>query len=125
MRILILLFFVVAITGCSQFLPINRIDAQQEQLRLAEQEDFTLALDILAEEQSVRGLREFRQRYLKGAWAERAAAILLYDEELYLRKQQLERLRAEQQAIQVENQQLLEKIEKLKRLLIELEQRPQ
>ena len=107
-----LLLILVPLVGCAHLLPM-------------EQERFSQALDQLTATQSLSELREFQQTYSQNLWGERAKTIVLYVEELNLRKEQLEQLQNEQQQLQAENQQLLEKIEQLKRLLIELEQRPQ
>ncbi len=128
-----LLLVLLPLMGCAQLLsmtcpvaPQPQIPAQsQGQLPAVEQERFSQALDRLTTTQSLSDLREVQQNYPQNLWGERAKTIILYVEELSLRKEQLEQLRNEQQQLDAENQQLLEKIEQLKRLLIELEQRPQ
>ena len=133
MKNIYLLLLLVPLAGCTQLLSIVSPVDQQAQLSdnkqvllpATEQERFNQALDQLTATQSPSDLREVRQNYPQNLWGERAKTIILYVEELSLRKEQLKQLQNEQQQLQTENQQLLEKIEQLKRLLIELEQRPQ
>ena len=92
---------------------------------VVEQVLFSAALDQLSATHSLAGLKGFQERYSESLWGERAETIVLYVEEVNQRKLQLDQLRNEQQRLQAENQLLIEKIEQLKTLLIELEQRPQ
>ncbi len=97
-----------------------------------ELQQFGQALDLLTREHNPRGLKDFQERYPASPWSWRAETILLYVQELNQRKEQLTEARAGQQAaeqagenLREENRQLTTKIDQLKQLLIELEQRPQ
>ena len=113
------------LAGCSSLPPQTPWVGSTEVTRQLEQKRFNQALDQLVATQSLSGLRDFRQQNPGGDWGARAETIILYIEELTQRKDQLEQLSGEQLLLQAENQQLIEKIEQLKRLLIQLEQRPQ
>ena len=97
-----------------------------------EQQQFAQALDLLAREHSPRGLRDFQQQHPQSPWTVRAETIIRYVQEVTQRKAQLAQARSKLQAeesvnveLEQEKQALHEKIDQLKVLLIELEQRPQ
>ena len=113
------------LAGCSSLPPQTPWVGSTEVTRQLEQKRFNQALDQLVATQSLSGLRDFLQQNPDGDWGVRAETIILYIEELTQRKDQLEQLSGEQLLLQAENQQLIEKIEQLKHLLIQLEQRPQ
>lgn len=146
MKKICFLLLLIPLAGCAQLFPLERPVVEQQPIPVVEipaekleptpakvqvpiaaveQERFNQALDLLTTTQSLSELRAFWQSYPQNPWGERAKTIILYIEELSLRKEQFEQLRNEQQKMQAENQQLLEKIEQLKKLLIKLEQRPQ
>lgn len=123
----ILAYFLVLLTlaGCTQLLPVQSHLVRLEPALPTEPEAFSQALDQLTATRSLNGLKEFQQLYPGSHWSARAATIILYVEELNQRKVQLEEFQNRQLQLQAENQQLTGKIEQLKKLLIELEQRPQ
>lgn len=125
MKNLLFFSFLMLLTGCTLLLPGGYLIPQQEPRLTAEQEGFNQALDLLTTTHSSSGLRGFQQLYPDSPWGLRAATIVLYVEEVNQRKLQLGELHDEQLRLQSENQQLTEKIEQLKKLLIELEQRTQ
>lgn len=124
MKRLAFLLLLLTFTGCTQLMPVQSNLIRLEPEVMTEPEAFGQALDLLTETQSLSALKEFQQRYPGSLWSARAATIILYVEELAQRKLQLEDFRNTQQQLQSENQLLAGKIEQLKILLIELEQRP-
>lgn len=106
-------------------IPLESSEPATAAVPVAEQVLFSAALDQLSATHSLAGLKSFQERYSESLWGERAETIVLYVEEVNQRKAQLEQLRNEQLQLQADNKQLIEKIEQLKTLLIELEQRPQ
>ena len=102
------------------------------QMQMSEQELFIAALDQFSATNKLEMIEAFRQQYPDSSLAPYAETISLYAQELDARKEQLTTLEQEHQLLQAqlavakqENKQLSEKIEQLKKLLIELEQRPQ
>lgn len=116
----------IFLAGCTQVsLPPSPADWQA-------QREFSLALDQFTSSNRVDLLQNLYQQDPGSPWGQRAETIIRYAQELDKRKEQLEQLRAEQESLKQEiaglhqeNLQLNEKIEQLKGLLIELENRPQ
>ena len=129
MKNLFLLLILFLLVGCVRMLPaVTNVPSPEPAaapVSVAEQVLFNEALDQLSATHSLAGLKGFQERFAESPWGERAETIVLYVEEVNQRKAQLEQVRNEQLQLQAENQQLIEKIEQLKSLLIELEQRPQ
>ncbi len=127
MKFLILAIFVSAISACSlvQKIPVPMPRSQVEHR-------FIEALDEFSETNRVVLLKQLQRDYPDSVWRTRAQTIILYAQELDNRKRQIEILRKdkEQQAadiaeLQKENQELTEKLEQLKGVLIEVENQPQ
>ncbi len=93
---------------------------------------FLRAVDELSATNRITLLQQVPQDYPDSIWAIRAETIIAYARELDTRKAQLAAETAEKQQLATDldrikrkNRQLEEKIGQLKKLLIELEQRPQ
>jgi len=119
------------------------------QIDRKEQLLFSQALDQFSSSNRLELLKQLRDDYPDSPWGRRAETIILYAQELDNRKEQLvalrdqyEHLKQEKEQLTAlsdenellkqdnirlrqETQQLIEKIEQLKGLLIELENRPQ
>lgn len=127
MRFIVLIcLFSLALSGCTLVSYIPTQAARQEQ------QQFIKALDQFSSSNRVELLQQVQQDYPNSPWGRRAETITLYVQELDSRKEQLAAQREEQEllkkevvGLQQKNQQLTEKIEQLKSLLIEQEQRPQ
>ena len=124
MKTLVQLFLFVVLSGCTQLVPANAPDVVQESQPVQEQLLFNQAFDQWVSTQNLNSLREFQKLHQQSAWGARAEIVIRYVEELHQRKLQLEEKRVELQQLQADNLQLTGMIEQLKKLLIELEQRP-
>jgi chromosome segregation ATPase len=103
------------------------------------QHQFIEALDEFSETNRVSLLKQLQLDYPDGVWYTRAETIILTVQELENRKRQVENLRQEKlelqqhlqrlendlSLLQADNQQMNEKLEQLKSVLIDLEQRKQ
>ncbi len=133
MRYLILVSLCVALSACSMITIPQTITQHQAQGQFIE------ALDEFSETNRVALLKQLQLEYPDGIWYTRAETIILYAQELENRKRQVENLREEKlelqqhqrhledglSQLQAENQELSEKIEQLKSVLIDVEQRKQ
>ncbi len=126
MKLLILVIFSLCLSACSAMqIPVKMtVNGAEKQ--------FIKALDDFSETNRVELLRQLQRDYPNGAWYNRAQTIILYAQELDNRKLQIDSLRKEkeQQAkkvtqLEITNQELTEKLEQLKGVLIEVEQQPQ
>ena len=114
------------VAGCS-LVPIEKTCSTPP-----EEVFFLRAVDDFSATDKVELLEQIRKEYPDTAWAIRAETIIAYARELDTRKAQLAAETAEKQQLATDldrikrkNRQLEEKIGQLKKLLIELEQRPQ
>ena len=125
MRIIVFLGMVWLLAGCSagtltktmKLCPDNR-----------EQKQFMAAIDNFATTRQLAALERFQQNYPSSPLVEHAKRLVRLEQ---MQQQDLDRLKAQNQQLDAElstqkneNQQLNEKIEQLKKLLIELENRP-
>jgi cell shape-determining protein MreC len=99
---------------------------------LQDQQNFSLAFEDFQTNHQLDGFRMLMVDFPDSVWASRAETIILYSQELNQRKAQNQKLRESerQQILEIEqlkimNQQLSEKIEQFKSLLIQSEQHPQ
>jgi len=121
-----LFFFLILLSGCSSFsLPPSPANWQRQQ-------QFAKALEQFSSSNRIELLEEIRDEDPDSDWGRWAETIVRYAQELDKRKEQLETLRSEHEslegetaALREENQHLVEKIEQLKGLLIEQENRAQ
>ena len=125
MRILSFLLIFLFLTGCTIFFP------QPKQPVLQDQQAFCLAFEEFQENHRTDGLQKLQVDFPDSVWASRAETIILYAQELDQRKTQIKKLRAteklqdlELEQLREQNQQLAEKIEQLKALLIQSEAHP-
>lgn len=124
MKLFTILLIIVFLTGCTALCP------QQKQSISQDQQNFTQAFDDFKATNRIDKLQNFRADYPDSAWAGRAEIIILYSQELDQRKLQMAQLQeCQQQDLDLKelkklNQQLTEKIEQLKSLLIQSEKQP-
>lgn len=102
----------------------------QQQNRLTAEESFLAAMEQFSTANKLTQMQQVQQQFPGSVWAAHAKTIILYAQELDTRKSQLSSERAEKNqllaelaSVKQENLQLNEKIEQLKALLIDLEQR--
>jgi len=127
MRLFILLiFFLLLMTGCSLICP------QQKQALLQDQIEFSRAFDHFQSTGNINELLKFKGTYSDTLWAERAGTVIQYSQKLHQQKQQVKALQssekilhADVERLKKENQQFAEKLEQLKSLLIQSEMQPQ
>lgn len=125
MRGLIVLSLGLSLVACS--VPLSGKIAQRQA-----QHQFIAALDEFSATNRVALLEQLQEDYPDGAWSARAETVILHAQKLDDHKRQVENLHKEKLQLERElsqlrtvNQQLQEKLEKLKSVLIEREQRPQ
>ena len=121
----ILLFFNF---GCASICP------QSKQAVLQDQQDFSLAFAKFQDSHRIDGFQKLISDYPNSIWADRAKTIILYSQELDQRKSQYlelqkqsneNRTKAEKaEQLEIENQELMLTIEKLKGSLIQSEKYP-
>jgi len=125
-KIYLILLISLVFSGCSALCPQAKLPLMQDQ------QSFTLAFEDFQKTHRLDGLHQLMVDFPDSVWASRAETIILYSQELDQRKAQNEQLRKleQQQALEIEelkiqNQQLTEKIDQFKSLLIESEQQLQ
>jgi len=125
-KLLSILLIPLFLSGCSVLCP------QPKQALLQDQQNFSLAFEDFQTNHQLDGFRMLMVDFPDSVWASRAETIILYSQELNQRKAQNQKLRESerQQILEIEqlkimNQQLSEKIEQFKSLLIQSEQHPQ
>lgn len=125
MRFFYLLLIFLLLTGCTVLLPAPK------QAVLQDQQSFCLAFEEFQVNHRIDGLLKLQADFPDSVWASRAETIILYAQELDQRKEQNKKLRASEkqqtlllEQLKEENQQLAEKIEQLKGLLIQSETHP-
>lgn len=131
MRFILLLCVFWGLAGCA-YVPFGKsLKLHPQQYQIQEEELFHAALDEFSVTNKLDLMQQFLQQYPDSEIAVPAETIILYARELDTRKAQLtaereenQRLAAELDSLKQENVHLNEKIEQLKILLIELEQRP-
>jgi len=103
----------------------------QSQMQVQDQELFVAALEQFSTSNNLELMADLKQRYPDSIWAAYAETITQHVSELDTCRVQSDSAQVKNQQLLVElevanqeNQQLSEKIEQLKKLLIELEQRP-
>lgn len=128
-----MLLFLSACSGTpfTKSLSLHPQSQEQERDQGPDQELFVAALDQFSANNKLELMDDLVLRYPDSVWATYAETISLYARELDTRKDQLTTAQSENQqqlveieALKQENRQLTETIDKLKSLLIELEQRP-
>jgi len=127
------LFWLLA--ACS-VVPFSREMSPHPQQRSGPQSEgdapFFAAFDQFSKTGTLEPLSQFTQNYPDSSWVSHAESILhyvrksdRYEEQLSDLQTEKLQLTAELETSKLANQQLAEKIEQLKKLLIELERRPQ
>ena len=125
MKLISILLLSLFLTSCTVLHP------QPKLALLQDQQNFSLAFEDFQTNHQLDGFRMFLVDFPDSVWASRAETIILYSQELDQRKAQNEKLREleRQHVLEIEqlkilNQQLTEKIEQFKSLLIQSEQHP-
>lgn len=126
MRFLAIFLGIVFLVGCSAFCP------QQKQPLFQDQIDYTKAIDHFLLTEEVDELLNFTEAYPNSPWTGRANIVIRYSHELKQLTSEIEKLRlsdvkhrTDLEKITTVNQQLTDKLEKFKGLLIQLEAQPQ
>lgn len=118
------------LTACSGA-PFSKSLSPHPQSQMQDRELFIAAFNQFSTSNKLELMEDLKQRYPDSIWSSYAETITLYASELDTcntqaadAQTQNQQLLAELAVAKQENRQLSEKIEQLKKLLIELEQRP-
>ena len=133
MKLFMVLCVFICVAGCTTVCPQRELSLPQDQI------DYTLAIDHFSQTEKLDSLLDFVANYPDSPWSKRAAIVIRYANEIEQLKSQIKTLKAEKEnyrlsemkqrtaleQMKTEKQQLTEKLEKFKGILIQLEAQPQ
>lgn len=126
MRVLAVFWGIIFLAGCSAICPQQKASLSQDQIA------YTTAIDHFLLTEKMDKLVDFTHEYPNSPWTERANVVLRYAHEREKLISELEAFRrsdveqrADLERMVRENQNLTEKLEEFKGVLIQLEAQPQ